>query len=77
MFRSILKMCFSGMLSVALMLVAGCLSDPAGPGDDNTNQEALLRLKASDKYPGEKAIAGPFIVTNLIGDYNNNRVIIR
>ncbi len=27
------------MLSVALILVAGCLSDPAGPGDDNTNQD--------------------------------------
>jgi len=39
------------------------------------NQEALLRLKASDKYPGEQAVAGPFIVTNLIGDYNNNREI--
>lgn len=39
MFRSIFEMCFSGMLSVALMLVAGCLSDTAGPGDDNTNQD--------------------------------------
>ena len=41
MFRSIFKMCFSGMLSVALMLVAGCLSDPAGPGDDNPIQDDL------------------------------------
>lgn len=39
------------------------------------NQEAILRLKASDKYPGEQAITGPFIVTNLIGDYDNNREI--
>ena len=39
MVRSILKMCFSGMLAAALMFVAACLPDPAGPEDDNPMHE--------------------------------------
>ncbi|MBN1292247.1 MAG: choice-of-anchor D domain-containing protein, partial [Candidatus Latescibacteria bacterium] len=39
------------------------------------NQETILRLTPYDNNPGKESIAGPFTISNILGDYNHNGAI--